>query len=169
MTSTNVNPSKQALSAFQKLDIDDRLAVLASVYKQIANSIPTDAANALPTEQAAGLVTQIQKLSSEEQLNALRDILPAEKTDQNEVMLDPHPSKAMVELAQGGTAIPTGDYGKMNAEAKIAFWYLLAQRLGTSIIGIPTDYRPTEQAVTVLNMLQSMNTDELVAFLQKAL
>jgi Orange carotenoid protein, N-terminal len=169
MTSTNVNPSRQALLAFQQLDIDDRLAVLASLYKQIANSIPADAANALPTGQAAGLVTQIQKLSSEEQLNALRDILPAERTDQNEVMLDPNPSKAMVELVQGGTTIPTGDYGKMKADAKIAFWDLLAQRLGSSIIGIPSDYRLTEQATTVLNMLQSMNTDELVAFLQKAL
>jgi hypothetical protein len=169
MTSTNVNQLQNAVSAFQSLDIDDKLAVLALVYTEKANEIPSNAGDALPTQKAADLVARVQQLSPEEQLFALRDILPAERTDQNETMLDPHPSKAMVELAQGGTEVPTGEYGSMNAEAKIAFWYLVAQRLGSNIIGIPSDYQPSQQAKQVATMLKSLNTDDLVAFLKQVL
>lgn len=108
------------------------------------------------------MVTQIQQFSPEEQLYALRDLLSANRNDQDEVMLDPHPTKALVELTRGGTTIPTGEYGSMNAEAKLAFWYLAGERLGSTIIGIPRDYSPSESATEVFNTIKALNTDDLV-------
>lgn len=169
MTSTNVNPSQQAVAAFQRLKIDDRLAVLGLVFTQIADKLPANIADSLPTEKAGNLATQVQNLSSQEQLEALRDLLPANKNDQDEVMLDPNPSKAMVELAHGGNTIPTGEYGHLQPEGKLAFWYLLAQRLATAISSLPGNYQPSQQATEVLNSLKSANTEDLVSFLNKVL
>ena len=169
MTSTNVNPSQQAVSAFQRLKIDDRLTVLGLLFTSVADKIPANAANSLPTEKAAELVAQVQKLSSEEQLFALRDLLPANRRDQDEVMLDPNPSKAMVELAHGGNKISTGEYGNMQPEGKLAFWYLLAERLRTAIMDLSSQSQPSQQATEVLNSLKSLNTDDLVSFLTKVL
>ncbi|AUT01451.1 Orange carotenoid-binding protein [Nostoc sp. CENA543] len=169
MTSTNVNPVEQAAANFQQLDIDDRLVVLGALFEQVSDTISTSDIDKLPTQKAAELVAQIQQVSPEEQIFALRDLLPATRNDQDETILDPHPSKAMVELAQGGTTIPTGEYGALKAEEKLAFWYYLGQRLGSTVIDIPDDYIPSDQATEVLSNLQSLDTDDLVSFLKQVL
>ncbi len=168
MTATNTNPLEEALSAFISLEIDERLAALASLYSQIAKTVPANAIEGLPKEGAADLVTKIQQLSPEDQLSTLRTLLPAEKTDKDAVVLDPNPSKALAELVTGGgTKLPTEEYGALKAESKLAFWYLLAQRLGSNIVGQPGEYKPTQQATQVLNSLESFKTEELVAFLKQ--
>jgi hypothetical protein len=169
MTSTNFNPVQQSVSRFKQLHIDDRLAVMGLVYSETANQLPADMIDALPTEKPAELVAQIQQISPEEQLYALRDLLPATKNDQDEIMLDPHPTKATVELAQGGTTIPTGEYGAMSKEEKLAFWSLLAERLGTTIIDLPHDYILSDPATAVFNSIKLLNTNDLVSFLKQVL
>ncbi|WP_263985247.1 orange carotenoid protein N-terminal domain-containing protein [Dendronalium phyllosphericum] len=104
MTSTNIDPAKQIVSNFQSLDIDDRLVGLAGIYPQITDTITGNPIDTLPIEKAAERVVQIQQISPEEQLFALRDLLPTQKTDQDEVMLDPNSIEAAVELAQGGNS-----------------------------------------------------------------
>lgn len=169
MTSTNINPVEQAASNFRKLDIDDRLVVLGSLFSKVSDTISTSDIDKLPTQKAAELVAQIQQLSPEEQTFALRDLLPTSRNDRDETILDPHPSKATVELGRGGTKISKGEYGALNAEAKLAFWYYLGQRLGSTIINIPRDYALSEQATAVLNDLQSLSADDLVSFLKQVL
>ena len=169
MTSTNFNPVQQSVSRFQQLHIDDRLAVMGLVYSETANQLPADMIDALPTQKPAELVAQIQQVSPEEQLYALRDLLPATKNDQDEIMLDPHPTKATVELVQGGTTIPTGEYGAMSKEEKLAFWSLLAERLGTTVIDIPHDYILSDPATEVFNSIKLLNTNDLVSFLKQVL
>ncbi len=166
MTSTNINPSQQAVSAFKRLEIDERLAVLGLLFTSVADTIPANVTDSLQAENAGELVTQVQNLSSEEQLSALRDLLPANKNDQDEVMLDPNPSKALAELTHGGNTIPTGEYGHLNPEAKLAFWYLLAQRLRTAIMDLSSKNQPSQQATEVLNSLKSLNTNDLLSFLK---
>ncbi|MUG93115.1 Orange carotenoid-binding protein [Scytonema sp. UIC 10036] len=167
MTSTNVRPVQEAASAFKSLIIDDQLAVLASFYKQIADSIPADAANALPTQDANSLISRIQQLSLENQLSALREFLSPERNDKDASVLDPHPSKALAELVTGNdTKIPAHAYDSLGAEGKIAFWYLLAGKLGSGFVGIPNGTQLTQDATEVLTTLQSFNTDELVSFLK---
>ncbi|BAY47438.1 hypothetical protein SAMD00079811_50560 [Scytonema sp. HK-05] len=166
MTSTNVNAVQEAVRGIKGLIIDDQLLVLGLIYRNIAQSVPADAANNLPTQDAANLVTRVQQLSQENQLSALRDFLGAEKNDQDATVLNPNPSKALGELVTGGgTTIPAHEYSSLSAEARIAFWYLLAQRLGSNIIGALSELTPSEQVTIVLNSIQALNTDELVSFL----
>jgi hypothetical protein len=169
MTATNIGPISQAVSAFHRLHTDDKLATLGLIYTDIADSIPANVIDSLPTDRATDLVRQIQQLSDEEQLFALRDLLATERKNQDQVVLDPHPSKATVELAQGGRTIPIREYNALNTEAKLAFWYLVADRIGSTIIGIPEDYRPSEQVTSVFNSLESLSTNDLLSFLQQVL
>lgn len=162
MTTSNSNTMTEVGSKFFQLEIDDRLAVLASLYTQVAGTIPADALSAMPDKGGADLIKDVQDLSGEEKLLALRDILPADKNDQDETMLDPNPSKALGELFKGGTKVHTGKYGAMKPESRLGFWYQLAQSMGSSI---PTDYKPSSQATELVNSLKSMSKEDLVSFL----
>ncbi|QKQ72848.1 orange carotenoid protein N-terminal domain-containing protein [Nostoc sp. TCL240-02] len=149
MTSTNVNFLEQSVSKFQRLDADDRLTVLALLYTEICDEIPSLCLNNVPNENTANLVAQIQNLPQAEQLFALRQLLNKD------------------EVAE--TAILTEEYASMNADDKLGFWYQLAQNLGTSIIGIPDDYIPSEKAIEVVDLLHTPNIEDLVAFFKRVL
>lgn len=164
MTSTNVDAVNQAVTAFKKLPhTDDKLAVLALIYKQVASSLPANALSASP--EVSEIVGQIEKMSHERQIDALRDILPAERSDQDEITLDPNPSKALTELATGGNTVPTGKYGSMKPESKLAFWYQVGQKLGSSFVGIPSDFSPSSEAQQLFQSLGSLETEQQLSFL----
>jgi len=168
MASTNVNDLKPLAKQFTSLDIDDQLALMALIYKEISGSIP---ATSLPTSSSdvQKIVGDVQKMSSEEQVNALRDLLPANKTDQDETTLDPNPAKALPELLQGKSEVSTGKYGHLNPESKLAVWYLFAQKLGSGIVGIPSDYSPSQEAMQVFNSLKSMGDEQMANFVVKGM
>ncbi|MBE9193042.1 Orange carotenoid-binding protein [Gloeocapsopsis crepidinum LEGE 06123] len=167
MTSTNMDSVNKSVAAFKQLDIDDRLAALALIYQEVASAVPANALQASP--QVSGLVAKIQELSQERQVDALRDLLPATRNDQNETTLDPNPSKALTELVSGGNTVPTGEYGSMPTESKLAFWYQVAQKLGNGVVGIPSDYHPSAKVTELLSSLKSLDTDQKVSFLTQAL
>ncbi|WP_375505981.1 orange carotenoid protein N-terminal domain-containing protein [uncultured Nostoc sp.] len=149
MTSTNVNFLEQSVSKFQSLDTDDRLSVLALLYTEISHEIPALCLNDVTNEKTANLVAQIQNLPQQEQVSALRQLL-----HQGEV---------------GETAIPTQEYTSLSVDDKLAFWYHLAQNLGTTIIGVPDDYIPSEKAAEVIDLLHTPNIDDLVTFFKQVL
>jgi hypothetical protein len=149
MTSTNVNFLEQSVSKFKSLDTDDRLTVLSLLYTEISDEIPAIALNNEPNEKTANLVAQIQNLPQQEQVSGLRQLL-----NQDEV---------------GETGIPTEEYASMNVDDKLAVWYQLAQNLGTTIIGVPDDYIPSEKATEVVDLLDTPNMEDLVIFLKRVL
>lgn len=149
MTSTNINFLDQSVSKFQSLDIDDRLTVVALLYTETADEIPAIALNDVPNEKTANLVAQIQNLPQAEQLFALRQLLQQDGV--------------------GETAIPTEEYTSMSADDKLAFWYHLAKNLGTSIINVPNDYIPSEEATEVIDLLDTPNIEDLVNFFKRVL
>ncbi|AFZ31614.1 Orange carotenoid-binding protein [Gloeocapsa sp. PCC 7428] len=162
MTSANMDVINQSVKAFKQLDIDDRLAAMALIYQDVASAVPAEVGNA---SEVSGLVAKIQELSPERQVDALRDLLPASRNDQNETTLDPNPSKALTELVSGGNTVPTGEYGSLKTESKLAFWYQLAQKLGNGVVGIPSDYSPSAQVTELLSSLRSLDTEQKLNFL----
>lgn len=163
MTSANANDTKQLVTQYKSLHIDDQLGVLALIYQQISGSIPTES---LPkSSEVSNLVSRIEKMHSEEQVDALRDLLPANRTDQDEVILNPHPSQALTELVQGETKVPTGEYGAFSPETKLAFWYQVAQKLGSSLVSIPAEYSPSAEGMKLFNSIKEMGNDEIISFL----
>lgn len=149
MTSTNVNFLEQSVSKFQSLNIDDRLTVLELLYTEIGDAIPAIALNDVPNQKSATLVAQIQNLPQAEQLLALRQLLKPDEV--------------------GETAITTQEYASMSADDKLAFWYQLAQNLKTSIIPVPNDYIPSEEATEVVDLLHTPNIEDLVTFFKRVL
>lgn len=168
MTSANVEDLKPLAKQFTSLDIDDQLAIMALIYQEISGSIPADS---LPTNSSdvQGIVGSVQKMSTEDQLSALRDLLPANKTDQDETVLDPNPAKALPELLQGKTEVPTGEYGHLNAESKLAVWYSLAQKLGNGVVAPPSNYSPSKEAMQVFDSLKSMGQEQMANFVVKGM
>ena len=148
MNSTNVDFIEQAVSKFNNLNQDDRLSVLELLYHQITDDISVSALNTMPNEGSVDLVTEIQKLSHPEQVVALRNLIHKES---------------------GEAAISTDDYAAMDAECKLAFWYHLAQNLGGSVIAVPKDYLPTEEASAVLDLFQKNNLEEVMSFMLRVI
>lgn len=164
MTSASTDSVKQSVAAFKRLNTDDRLAALALIYTKVGGSIPQEAVGTT-SPQVSGLVTQIEQMSQEGQVNSLREILPAEGTDQKEIALDPNPSKALTELASG--TVLRGQYGSMNTQSKLATWYQLGQKLGSSMAGIPSDFSPSSEVTELLNSLGSLDVNQQMSFLSQ--
>jgi hypothetical protein len=117
----NLEPVAQALEALSKLSIDDRLTAMALIYKDVSGSISADAVGT-PSSQVSGIISKIEQKPQDRQIDALRDILTAGKNDKGEEALDPNPSKALGQLITGNTEdIPTGEYGSLDTESKLAF------------------------------------------------
>ncbi|MDB9373659.1 orange carotenoid protein N-terminal domain-containing protein [Nodularia sphaerocarpa] len=149
MTSTNINFLEQAVSKFQTLDRDDQLLVLALIYHEIAYEIPAITSDCVPKDSDKKLLSQIQQLSTTQQIFALRQLL---RQDQEEEKI-----------------ISTEEYASMSIGCKMSFWYHLAQNLGTTIVGIPDDYIPSEKATEVLELVNTTNVQEIVNFLEMVL
>ena len=164
MTSASMDSVKQSVAAFKSLSTDDRLAALALIYTKAGGSIPKEAVDTT-SPQVSGLVKQIEQMSKEGQVDSLRELLPAEGTDQKEIALDPNPAKALTELVSG-TAL-RGQYGLMNTQSKLATWYQLGQKLGSSMVGIPSDFSPSSEVTELLNSLQSLDVDQQMSFLSQ--
>lgn len=176
MTATNINNLETAVSKFQALDVDDKLATLASLYSEVSDEVaPISNQNTAESQDSANLVKQIQQLNSEEQIVALRDLLSTNHNSQGEVALDEHPTQALLEVVQGSsddsgnTKISNNSYIAMNDDAKLSFWFQIGQNLGKSVVGVPADHKPNERVIEVLDLVNSDNVENLIAFFKKAL
>ncbi|HYW21986.1 MAG TPA: orange carotenoid protein N-terminal domain-containing protein [Nodularia sp. (in: cyanobacteria)] len=150
MTSTtNINFLEPAVAKFKTLDIDDRLIVLSLIYHEIAYEIPAITSDCVPKDSDKQLLSQIQQLSTTEQIFALHQLLNKDEGEEK--------------------IISTEVYTSMNIECKMSFWYHLAQNIGTTIVGIPTDYIPSEKATEVLELVHTTNVPEIVNFLERVL
>lgn len=160
-------PLRPAVGAFNSLNGKNQLVALALIYKEVGSSIPADAIGAA-SSQVSGLVTQIEQIPQDRQLDTLEDIVTAGKNDQGEVVLDPNPSKALTELVTGGgITVPTDQYSAMDAQSKLGFWYQVAQKLGSSIPAIPSDFSPSSEVTDLLNLLKSLDDEQRLNFLKR--
>lgn len=161
------HPLRPAVGAFNSLSSADQLAALALIYKEVASSISADAIGT-PSSEISGLVRKVEEISQDRQVDTLQDILTAGKNDQGEVVLDPNPSKALAELVTGSaTTIPTDQYTSMDAQSRLAFWYQVAQKLGSSLPGIPSDFSPSSQVTDFLDSLKSLDDEQRLNFLKR--
>lgn len=170
MTSANNEAQKNeavklAVDAFNSLSPVDRLGALALIYKELASSIPANSIES-PSSEVSGLLSKIQEIPQDRQVDALQDILTAKKEVEGEVVLDPHPSKALSELVTGGgTTVPTTEYTSLDAQSKLAFWYQVGQKFGSSI---PSDFSPSSEVTDLLNLFKSLDDEQRLNVLKRA-
>lgn len=167
MTSANMDAVKQSVTAFKSLDANDQLAAMALIYSKAAGSIPANAIKADPA--GSEVVTQLEQMSQEKQVGALGDLLSASKRDPDEIVLDSNPSKALTELISGGNTFSTGQYGAMSGESKLAVWYQIGQKLGSTIVAIPSDYSPSSKVSELLSSLDLLQVDQQMSFLTQVI
>lgn len=142
MTSSNTDALSQSVSAFKSLPVDAQLAALALIYTEVAGSITPSTLKRTSPEVAGKFVTQIEEMSEQEQLLALRDLLTG-----------------------AGSSPITLEYQSLDPNSRLAMWYQLAQGLGSTIAGIPSAYTVSAEVADFLASLKSMDFEHLISFL----
>jgi len=132
----------QYVAAFKSLPVDDQLAALALIYSEVSGSITSATLKRTSPEVAVEFVHQIQHMSQQEQLLALRDL-----------------------LAGAGSSPLTLEYQSLDTNSRLSMWYQLAQKMGSAIAAIPSDYTVSSQLADFLNSLKSIDFEHLVSFL----
>ena len=133
MTPTSMDTHNQYVAAFKSLTVDDQLAALALIYSEVSGSITSATLKTTSPEVAVDFVHQIEHMSQQEQLLALRDL-----------------------LAGAGSSPLTLEYQSLDTNSRLSMWYQLAQKMGSAIAAIPSDYTVSSQLADFLNSLKSM-------------
>ncbi|NJO75707.1 MAG: Orange carotenoid protein [Leptolyngbyaceae cyanobacterium RM1_406_9] len=143
MTFTNIkNNQSDAVRAFQGFNVDDQLALLWYLYKDIGSQIsPEPNANSTGSPIAGSWFDQVKQASKEEQLQIQRDIATRQDTEYSR------------------------QYGSLDSSTKLFFWYLLAQGMEEgSIIQVPSNYSLPKQAQQFLEQLKPLSLEDKITF-----
>jgi hypothetical protein len=132
----------QYVAAFKSLPVDEQLVALALIYSEVSGSITSATLKRTSPEVAVEFVHQIEHMSQQEQLLALRDL-----------------------LAGAGSSPLTLEYQSLDTNSRLSMWYQLAQKMGSAIAAIPSDYTVSSQLADFLNSLKSIDFEHLVSFL----
>ncbi|BAC88200.1 gll0259 [Gloeobacter violaceus PCC 7421] len=133
---------EHAVGQFNALEVDDKLAVLYGVYKlsgQAIDSATPDDANFEMTREFFGEFDALPQ--GEAQLEAMRAL-----------------------LRRDGNAIGH-IYSRYTETERLAIWLLLAKRMGSDVIGVPAGYQLSEQAQTILALVQPLDFEQQITFL----
>ncbi|MBE9038590.1 orange carotenoid protein N-terminal domain-containing protein [aff. Roholtiella sp. LEGE 12411] len=140
-TQTGDPTIREHVQAWQRLDVDQQLALFWFIYKEMGSSITPAApgASTASSEIAEGLFNQVKELSHEEQLQLQRDLI----------------NKADTQLSR--------QYGSLGDTTKLLFWYRLSQGMDNgTIIPVPSDYKLPSEVETLFNKIQVMPFEQQI-------
>ncbi|MEH2384776.1 MAG: orange carotenoid protein N-terminal domain-containing protein [Nostoc sp.] len=140
-TQTNDPTIHEHIQAWQKLDVDQQLALFWFIYKEIGGSITPAApgASTASPEIAEGLFNQVKELSHEQQLQVQRDLI--NKVD----------------------TLISREYGSLGDTTKLLFWYRLSQGMENgTIIPIPDDYQLSSESKALFGRIQGLEFEQQI-------
>ncbi len=141
-TGTQAVPS--TVAAFNRLSVDDQLAVLWFAYTEMGRSITPAALGAARLQFAEGILNQIKQMSHDEQLQVMRDLA----------------NKVNTPISRS--------YGLLSTNTKLAFWYQLAEWMGTLVVPVPSGYELSATASEVLNTIKALDFGQQITILRKS-
>lgn len=148
--SQNVNPSEyldekiqRAISDFNGLQTDDKLALLYYIYKKMGDSITPAAPAAAEPELAPVLLGDFYNLSHQDQLQAMRDIV--NRTDSEY----------------------SRDYGALKENNQLLVWYVWAAGMGDTVVGMPEGYEASEAINSQLSQIESLEFEQQMSMLRE--
>lgn len=163
---SDITTLDRLISSFKQLPVDDQIAILGLTYQEIAGSLPSVATPTTASKQVEDVVKQVLEMREGGQLQFLQDVLA--DTDRNEIALDAHPSKAMVELIPGdGIQAPLEEYEKLSAGDRLMVWYRLASEMGDDFATMPSNYQLSDAARQLAESLKSYSGEEKINFLSQ--
>lgn len=135
----------RALQAYKSLSVDEKLAFLWYVYTKMGDSVTPAAPGAAGTEIAGGLFNQVKEKSFEEQLDIQRKII------------------------SGQDNLISREYGSLDDNTKLLFWYQLAQGMDEgTIVPMPEDYKPSGSVEQLLPQVESLEFEQQITLLRNA-
>jgi hypothetical protein len=150
MTTSYPQATPQALSqqtqnlvtAFNQLDTDNKLAWLYLVYEKMGDSITPAAPAAAEPELAPILLGDYLDLSSEQQLEIMRDIVECKDTDYSRA------------------------YGALKENNQLFIWYVWAEAMGDTVVDMPNNYQTTEEINNLLSQLEELGFEGQISVLR---
>ncbi|GAB4366195.1 MAG: orange carotenoid protein N-terminal domain-containing protein [Elainellaceae cyanobacterium] len=143
MSYTTTNSHKSLVEGFQKLDVDQQLALFWYIYTEMGESITPAApgASTVSTEVAESLSKQVEAMSHEEQLQVQRDLI------------------------QRKNSLISREYGAMSDTTKLLFWYLLARGMDAmTVIPVPQGYELVSEAKNLFNEIKKLDFGQQITF-----
>ncbi|MBW4666983.1 MAG: orange carotenoid-binding protein [Cyanomargarita calcarea GSE-NOS-MK-12-04C] len=139
------SPIPATIAQFEKLDVDDKLALLWYAYTEMGRSITPAAVGAARLQFAESLLHQIRHLSSSDQLQAMRD------------------------LANRAETPVSRSYGAFSVNTKLAFWYELGELMKQGIVApVPSGYQMTAGVKALLETIQKLDAGQQITVLRNA-
>jgi hypothetical protein len=131
------------LAEFEKLSLEDRLALLWFAYTETGRSIT-------PAALGAASMNLIERL-----LNEIKGMSPSEQT------------KVMFDLASRADTPICRSYGGFSANIKLGFWYQLAEWMKQGIVApAPADYTMSEEANAVFEAIKKVDGGQQIQILR---
>ncbi|MGM3305666.1 orange carotenoid protein N-terminal domain-containing protein [Anabaena sp. WFMT] len=140
-TQTHDPTIREHIQAWQKLDVDQQLALFWFIYKEMGGSITPAApgASTVSPEIAEGLFNQVKELSHEQQLQVQRDLI--NKADN----------------------LISREYGSLSDTTKLLFWYRLSQGMENgTIIPMPNDYELTSASEALFGKIKGLAFEQQI-------
>lgn len=137
-TATDLN---NIVQRFQRLDVDQQLALFWFIYTEMGESITPAApgASTASSEVAQSLFEQVKGMSREEQLQIQRDLI------------------------QNKNTLIGREYGALSDTTKLLFWYLLAQGMdNNTIIPMPENYQLSAEANNLFNEVKKLEFNQQI-------
>jgi len=131
------------LNAYNKLDVDAKLALLYLVYKKMGDSVTPAAPAATEPELAPLLMDDFYRLSHDRQLDVMREIVNGADTDYSHA------------------------YGALKENNQLMVWYAWAQAMGQSVVGMPGDYQADQPVTNALGQIEGLDFEDQISLLRE--
>ncbi|KAB8330598.1 orange carotenoid protein [Scytonema tolypothrichoides VB-61278] len=134
--------TQKVVKAFNRLDTDAKLAWLYFVYKKMGDSITPAAPPAAEPELAPVLLGDYYKLSDDEQLAIMRQIVNREDSEYSRA------------------------YGAIKENNQLFVWFDWAQKMGDQVVDIPENYKATDAVNNVLSQIEGLDFEGQISVLR---
>lgn len=136
-------PIQDAISDFNQLQTDDKLALLYYIYEKMGDSITPAAPQAAEPELTPILMGNYFNLSHQDQLQIMRDIVNGSDT----------------EYARA--------YGAIKENNQLLVWYAWAEAMGESVIDMPSDYSAADTINNLLGKIEELDFEQQISMLRE--
>ncbi|MEH2249663.1 orange carotenoid protein N-terminal domain-containing protein [Nostoc sp.] len=130
------NETQKLVDAFNALDTDAKLAWFYLVYKKMGDSVTPAAPAAAEPELSPILSEDYFKLSDEEQLAIMRDIVNRKDTEHSRA------------------------YGAIKENNQLLVWYAWAVAMGDTVVDLPSSYQLTKEINDLLSQIEGLEFEE---------
>jgi hypothetical protein len=146
MTNSSELLSKETQSvfnAYNKLDVDAKLALLYLIYEAMGEDITPAAPTAADPNLAPVLLGDFYQLDQDAQLDVMRQI------------------------ASGDDSEYSRAYGALTADNQLLVWFAWAQGMGDTVVDMPSGYQPGESLRGVLKQVEKLEFQEQISVLRE--